>query len=227
MNALLSKYYTKSIRLSSDGFSLFDTDENGTLHRQDFQNGENVLLSAEAQKFFRLENSNDPLDIIVATHVPMLIPEIIYDDGKAKDYLSIQHDITHYGQHYSDRIGLYRALYFLTQNEHTTISSLPCQLRTVSEMTLFCQFLQEHNHPESMLVSVNDRFVDFLAMHDNQPSFVNRTFHTEAVDVLYYSMNSIQQFGFREPEIIVNYFCAPDKKLNELLQKYHQQVTIL
>ncbi len=227
MNTLLSKYYTKSIRLSSDGFSLFNTDEDGALHRQDYKSGENVLLSAEAPAFFRLENSSEPLDIIVATHVPMLIPEIIYDDGKAKEYLNIQHDITHYGQHYSDRAGLYRALYFLTQNEYTTVSSLPCQPRTVSEMTLFCRFLQEQNHPESMLVSVNDRFVDFLAMHDNQPSFVNRTFHTEAVDVLYYSMNCIQQFGFREPEIIVNYFCAPDKKLEELLRKYHQQVTIL
>lgn len=227
MNALLSKYYTKSIRLSPDGFSLSDTDGDGFLHRQDFKNGTSVLLSTEAPKFFRLENINEPLDVIVATHVPMLIPEIIYDDGKAKEYLNLQHDITHYGQHYCDRVGLYRALYFLTRNEYTTVSSLPCQTRTVSEMTLFCQFLQEHNHPESMLISVNDRFVDFLAMHDNQPSFVNRTFHTEAVDVLYYSMNSIQQFGFREPEIIVNYFCAPDKKLNELLQKYHQQVTIL
>ncbi len=227
MNALLSKYYKESIRLSPDGFSLSDTDENGLMLRQDFRNGTNVLLSAEALKFFRVENRNEPLDIIVATHVPMLIPEIIYDDGKAKEYLNIQHDITHYGQHYSDHVGLYRALYFLTQNEYTTVSSLPCPTHTVSEMTLFCQFLHEHNHPESLLISVNDRFVDFLAMHDNQPSFVNRTFHTEAVDVLYYSMNSIQQFGFREPEIIVNYFCAPDKRLNELLRKYHQKVTIL
>ncbi len=227
MNTLLSKYYTKSIRLSSDGFSLFDNGEDGALRRQDVKSGDNVLLSTEAPKFFGLENNSEPLDIIVATHVPMLIPEIIYDDGKAKEYLNIQHDITHYGQHYSDRIGLYRALYFLTQNEYTTVSSLPCQPRIVSEITLFCQFLQERNHPEAMLISVNDRFVDFLAMHDNQPSFVNRTLHTEPVDVLYYSMNSIQQFGFREPEVIVNYFCAPDKKLNELLQKYHQQVTIL
>ena len=112
------------------------------MERHDVPAGENVLLTTKAPEFFGMETATpQPIDIIVGTHVPMLVPDVIYDEAKAKDYLNMQFDITHYGQHFSDQLGHYRSLYFLTQNEYDTINHLPCIPHFISEGTLLYRFL--------------------------------------------------------------------------------------
>lgn len=228
MDAILSNYYKKSIRLTPDGFSLYKLSDNGKMEHQDFPAGENVLLTTKAPEFFGLDAANtQPLDIIVGTHVPMLVPDVIYDDAKAKDYLNIQFDLTHYGQHFSDQLGHYRSLYFLTQNEYDTVNHLPCIPHFVSEGTLLYRFLCEKNETEAMLLSVNERYADIMAVHGGAPSLVNRITRTENVDILYYTLNCMQQFMMNTPTLFVHYFNKPNKKLNDLLEKYHQKVVFL
>lgn len=228
MDTILSDYYKKSIRLTPNGFSLFKLSDSGEMVRQDFPAGENVLLTTKAPEFFGMSSDNiQPVDIIVGTHVPMLVPDVIYEESKAKDYLAMQFDTTHYGQHFSDRLGMYRSLYFLTQNEYDTVNQLPCVPHFTSEATLLYRFLCEKGEPEAMLLSINEHYVDILATHGGAPSFVNRLTRTENVDILYYTLNCVQQFGFGAPTLFVHYFNKPNKKLNDLLEKYHQKVVIL
>ncbi|MCR4681446.1 MAG: DUF3822 family protein [Bacteroidales bacterium] len=228
MDTLLSNYYKKSIRLTPDGFSLFKQQDNGKMVREDYPAGENALLSTKAPEFFKLDNGEmQTIDIIVGTHVPMLVPDVIFDEAKAKDYLNMQFDLTHYGQHFSDQLGQYRSLYFLTQNEYSTISSLNCIPQYVSEGTILYRYLMDLGKPESLLISVNDSFVDFIALHGGAPSLVNRTTRTENVDILYYSLNCMQQFALMESTLFVHYFSKNNKKLNDLLGQYHKNVVIL
>ena len=228
MDTTLSNYYKKSIRLTPNGFSLFKVNDNGKVERHDVPAGENVLLTTKAPEFFDMETATpQPIDIIVGTHVPMLVPDVIYDEAKAKDYLNMQFDITHYGQHFSDQLGHYRSLYFLTQNEYDTINHLPCIPHFISEGTLLYRFLCEKGESEAMLLSVNDHYVDVIATHGGEPSFVNRLTRTENVDVLYYTLNCMQQFVMNTPTLFVHYFNKPYKKLNDLLMKYHEKVVLL
>jgi hypothetical protein len=228
MDTLISTYYKKSIRLTPDGFSLFKQCENGKMVRNDYPAGENVLLTTKAPEFFGMDSANmEPIDIIVGTHVPMLVPDVIYDDNKAKEYLGMQFDLTHYGQHFSDQLGHYRSLYFLTQNEYTTVNQLPCIPHFTSEGTLLYRFLSEKGEKEAVLLSINEHYVDVMAMHGGEPSFVNRLTRTENVDILYYTLNCMQQFGLASPTLFVQYFSDNNKKLNDLLKKYHQNVVIL
>lgn len=228
METLLSAYYTKSIRLTPDGFSLFRQTEGGGLERQDCPAGENALLTTLAPGFFGLCADNmQTIDVIVGTHVPMLVPDVIYDESRARDCLAMQFDLTHYGQHFSDTVGHYRSLYFLTRNEYTTVNQLPCIPHFVSECSLFYRFLRGRGEPEAMLLTVNDGYVDVMAVHGGEPSFVNRLTRTGEVDVLYYTLNGAQQFALESPTLFVQYFNKTNKKLNDLLVKYHPKVVFL
>lgn len=227
MNPIFNDYFTKSIRLTPNGFSLFSL-EGGRVLREDYGNEDNVLLTQKAPAFFHSpEASETPVDVVVATHVPMLIPEVIYDESKMKDYLAMQFDVSQLGRAYSDQLGLYRSLYFLTQNECDTMDALPFKPVYKGEATILYDFLLHNSTGDAVLLSVNDGFVDYFAMHANAPALVNRSTRTENVDVLYYSLNCVQQFGLAEPTFFVHYFNAPNRKLNDLLSHYHNKVEVL
>lgn len=227
MNPILSGYYTKSIRLTPNGFSLFSSVD-GQLKREDYLNEDNVLLTQKAPVFFDLsEGSDHSLEVVVATHVPMLVPDVMYDDAKMKEYLAMQFDISQLGRAFADELGMYRSLYFLTQNECDTLQAVPFQPVFKSEAAILYDFLLHYAHGDAVLLSVNAGFVDYFAMHSNAPALVNRSTRTENVDVLYYSLNCMQQFGLAEPTVYVHYFDEPNKKLNDLLRHYHNRVEVL
>ena len=224
----LKQYFQKSIRLTPNGFSLYKSDENGNVIVEHCQNTENVLLGKRASDFFHLDQTPyQPIDIIVATHAPMLVPDEIYDDTKAQQYLQLQFDTTHFGHHFSDQLNHYRALFFLTQNEYDTINQMACLPKFVSEATLLYQFLNTQTQADAVLLSINDSFADIIAMHKGNPSLVNRITRMQEVDILYYTLNCMQQFALSEPMLYVHYFYQPNKKLNDLLKNYHKNVTIL
>lgn len=228
MSKLLSNYYTKSIRLTPNGFSFFSENEKGEIIRKDYLNAENVLISNEAPKFFGMTSDNrNPLDIIVATHIPMLIPDIIYREEQAREYLQMQHDISQYGKHFTDEIGRYRSLYFLTKNNYDIIESLDCIPQFKSEGTLLYSYLREQGKDDCILLSINDKFVDIIALHGKEPALVNRLTRIENTDILYYTLNCMQQFGLNAPTLFVHYFTQTNKKLNNLLQQYHNEVIFL
>lgn len=228
MNTLISNYYTKSIRLTPDGFSLYTQSENEEIVQQHFATDSGSLITNEAPKFFDFEhNEAQVVEIVVATAVPMLIPDIIYKDEQACEYLQMQNDISQFGRHYTDRLSNYRSLYFLTQNECSTIDGLACTPRFKSEATILYNFLVEQDKPSSIILSVNDHFVDIISLHGKEPSLVNRITRTDPVDILYYSLNCMQQFGMTAPTLFIQYFTKPNKKLNELLCSYYKDVIFL
>lgn len=228
MNQLISNYYKKSIRLTPDGFSLYEMQENGSLQQAHYPTAENALITNKAPEFFGMSNdSSQSVDVIIATKMPMLIPDIIFDESRVMDYLQMQFDISQMGKCFSEQLGHYRSLSFITQNESDTIRELPCQANCISEASLLYQFLLEQNMDEAVLLSVNDSFADILAMQHNEPLLINRTKHVENVDILYYTLNSVQQLGMRNPTLFVNYFGKANKKLNDLLAQYVDNIILL
>jgi len=228
MNSLLTNYYKKSIRLTPDGFSLYGEEKGDSLRQAFHAAAENALVTLKAPEFFQFSEVEKPsLDVIVATRMPLLVPDVIFDESKARDYLRMQFDISQIGEHFCDTLGHYRSLYFLTQNELTSLSGLPYTLNYKSEATLLYQFLQSQGVSNAVLLSVNDTFADFLAVQNGEPLLVNRTTHVENVDLLYYTLNSVQQLGMANPTLFVHYFTKTNKKLNDLLSHYLDNITIL
>ena len=228
MDSLLTQDYTKSIRLTPDGFSLYGEVSGGTLRHDYHANAENALLTLKAPEFFRIaDGTDDSLSVIVATRPPLLVPDVIFDESRVRDYLRMQFDISQIGEHYCDTLGHYRSLYFLTQNELTSLSGLPCKLRFKSEATVLYRFLQAQDASDSVLLSINDTFADIIAVQNGEPLLVNRTTHVENVDLLYHTLNSVQQLGMASPALFVHYFTRPNRKLNDLLARYIDNITIL
>ncbi len=227
MNTLLNRYYTKSIRLAPDGFSLFCLDEGGNLRQERYPAIENALISSKAPAFFPLDENKQSVDIVVATRIPLLVPEILYEDSKCLEFLKMQYDISQFGQSFSEPIGQYRSIYFLTQNENDTIRELPCTPHIVSEASLLYRFLIDQEKKDSVLLSINDTFADIIALQNESPLLVNRTLHVENVDLLYYTLNSVQQLGLTRPTLYVHYFSKSNRKLNNLLAQYIDNIILL
>lgn len=228
MNKFLNNYYKKSIRLTPDGFSLYDLQDNGTQRQEFYASAENALVTNLAPDFFKFGTTEEePLDIIVATRIPMLIPDIIYEKSKDTEYLRMQFDISQLGKAFNEPLGRYRSLFFLTQNEYSSLSELHCQPVFKSEISLFYDFLIHQESQESVLLSVNETFADFIVIQKGEPLMVNRTTHVENVDILYYTINCVQQMGLSSPTLYVKQFCKPNKKLNDLLAQYLDNIVIL
>ncbi len=228
MNDFLNNYYKKSIRLTPDGFSLYDLPENGNQRQEFYPSAENALVSNLAPDFFGLGNGEPmPLDVIVATRMPMLIPDIIYKESNDTEYLRMQFDISQLGKTIHEPLGRYQSLFFLTQNEYSTLGELRCKPVFKSEISLFYDFLLSQKTEEAVMLSVNETFADFIVVQKGEPLMVNRTKHVENVDILYYTINCVQQMGLSSPTLYVKQFCKLNKKLNELLAQYLDNIIIL
>ena len=47
------------------------------------------------------------------------------------------------------------------------------------------------------------------------------------MDLLYHTLNSVQQLGMAAPTLFVHYFTKPNRKLNDLLARYIDHITLL
>ena len=216
MTPFIEQYYEKSIRIAPDGFSFFRL--NGKkMESVSFSYTDNTLITNEAPKFF---NASDEVTVIAARHIPMLIPEEIYDPARNMGYLTLQFDTSHLGESYSDKNGLYQAVYFLTKNEKDTLGRLPFRFQTVAETSLFYRFLCQQEKTDALFVGRNKDFTDILALHKGEILLANRFHLVEPADTLYYIYNIVTQFHIQSPALYIHYFTDEDKKLTSLLKTY-------
>ena len=223
MNTSFQAYYGKSIRIAPDGFSLFKRDGQ-RLVRKDYPYASDALITTEAPQFFA---DNDPVTVVSAHHIPMLIPDELYDPEKVKDCLNLQFDTSRLGSTFTDTMGRYKAVYFLTQNELDTLSRLPFPRETVAESTLFYQYLCEQEHDNALFVALNDKFTDVLAVQKKEPVLLNRFHLVEPADTLYYICNVLKQYNLHEPAVFLHFFCAENKKLLQLMKNCPAKTIIL
>ena len=92
--------------MSPDGFSFYKPD-GGKLICRTFPNNSSDLLTIQAPLFFPL---GETVTVVAAQHIPMLVPEELYDPAKDREYLALQYDISQLGATYSDQVGAYRAV---------------------------------------------------------------------------------------------------------------------
>ncbi len=216
MTPFIEQYYEKSIRIAPDGFSFFR--QNGKkMESVSFSYTDNTLITNEAPKFF---NASDEVTVIATRHIPMLIPEEIYDPARNMEYLTLQFDTSHLGESYSDKNGLYQAVYFLTKNEKDTIGRLPFRFNMVAESTLFYRFLCQQETNDSLFVGKNHDFTDIVAVHKGEILLANRFHLVEPADTLYYIYNIVTQFHIQSPALYLHYFTDEDKKLTALLKTH-------
>ena len=223
MNRSFQEYYGKSIRIAPDGFSFYKQDGK-RLTVKTFPRTSDALLSTEAPLFF---GTDEEVKVIAAQHIPVLVPTVLYRPEKAPEYLALQYDTSRMGMINADDVSVYKAVYFLTQNEKDTIGRLPFPHQTVSETTLFYRMLCEQEADSALFVAQNAAFTDLVAVQKGELVFANRYSLVEPVDTLYYICNVIQQFNLRQPQLFLHFFGDEDKKLPQLLKTYKLNPVIL
>lgn len=223
MNTSFQTYYGKSIRIAPDGFSFYKQDGK-RLDVRSFPRSSDALLSTEAPLFF---GTGETVSVIAAQHIPMLVPAELYLPQKDREYLDLQYDTSRLGTTCTDDAGVYKAVYFLTQNEKDTLSRLPFPHETVSETTLLYRMLCECNADSALFVAQNTAFTDIVAVQKGELLFANRFQLVEPADTLYFLCNVIQQFNLRQPQVFLHFFAEENKKLPQLLKTYKLNPVIL
>ena len=216
MSPFTEQYYEKSIRIAPDGFSFFKL--NGKkMESVSFSYTDNTLITNEAPRFF---NPSDEITVIAARHIPMLIPDEIYDPDRNMEYLTLQFDTSHLGESYTDKNGLYQSVHFLTKNEKDTLGRLPFRFKMVAEITLFYRFLCQQEASDSLFVGRNRDFTDVVAVHKGEILLANRFQLVEPADTLYYMYNIVTQFHLQNPALYLHFFVEEEKKLISLLKTH-------
>ena len=223
MTPFIQQYYEKSIRIAPDGFSFYKP--NGK-HPESvsFSYSDNTLVSNEAPRFF---SPSDEITVIAAHHIPMLVPDEIYEPARNMEYLTLQYDTAHLGESYADKNGLYQSVYFITQNEKDTLGQLPFRFRMVAETTLFYRFLCQKEACYALFVSRNRDFTDVVAVHKGEILLANRFQLVEPVDTLYYIYNIVTQFHMQNPAVYLHFFTEEEKKLTSLLKTHNLDLNIV
>lgn len=223
MDTVFQPYYEKSIRLAPDGFSFFRRSGRQWTAKS-FSYKSNALVTTEAPAFF---GDTDCVNVVVARHIPMLVPAELYDAGKDSAYLNLQFDTSQLGESHADTLGIYRAVYFLTKNETDILRRLPFACNVVSEASLFFRFLQDRQTDQSLFLALNNGFVDILALNKGEVALLNRFQLVEPTDILCYIYNIMKQCNMRQPDVYLHFFAEEDKKLVQLLKSYHFNTNIL
>jgi len=217
MNPTFPLYEGKSIRIAPDGFSLYRAEGDRT-SVQEFPNDSGALLSVEAPRFF---GNEDPVAVIMATHIPMLVPEELYDPNKDSDYLALQFDTSKLGDTRTDTLPRYRAVYFLTQNESNVIGRLPFPHQVISEAALMCRFLQTKVPAgPALFVALNPDHIDVVACQKGELMLMNRFSLVTPEDILFYLSHVIKQYNLRQPRLFLHFYTPQNKKLLQLLKTY-------
>jgi hypothetical protein len=223
MNPSIQVYGRESIRMSPDGFSFYKPD-GGKLAYRDFPNSSGALLTTQAPLFFPL---GETVNVVAARHIPMLVPEELYDPSKDRDYLALQFDTAQLGATFADQVGAYRAVYFLTQNEADTVGRLPYPTQTVSEATLLYRFLCAQGPQPALIAALNDGFTDIVAVQKEELLLMNRFRPAEPEDTLYHIFNIIRQLNLRQPAVYLQFLAEGSRKLPQLLKSCNLNPVIL
>lgn len=223
MNDTYKLYDKESIRIAPDGFSFYKPSGGKTVSRT-FDNTTGALLSTEAPRFF---DDAAQVTVIAARHIPMLVPTELYDPAKDRDYLALQYDIANLGATFTDPVGTYQAVYFLTKNEVDTLNLLPFPHQTLSETTLFYRFLCAQGNPAALFVAANTEHTDIVAVQKGEILLMNRFRPAEPEDTLYHVLNVIKQCNLRQPALYLRQFGNESRKLPQLLKTYNLNPIIL
>ena len=183
-----------------------------------------ALLTTQAPLFFPL---GETVNVVAARHIPMLVPEEIYDPAKERDYLALQFDTAQLGATFSDTVGAYRAVYFLTQNEADTVGRLPYPTQTVAEATLLYRFLCAQGPQPALIAALNDGFTDIVAVQKEEVLLMNRFRPAEPEDTLYHILNVIRQHNMRQPAVYLQFLSEENRKLPQLLKSCNLNPVIL
>ena len=140
--------YKKSIRLDSDGFSLFKKDDHDDLFFENYPQTPLPILIERIPSFFA-ENDHDEVLMLLNHLPPLLIPKPLYDETALISYLQLQFDVSQIGEIFTDEIDEYYSLYFIDKESFAIVEkfNLPYAVTHLST------FLYRHVHENKMVDS--------------------------------------------------------------------------
>ncbi|MDR2980102.1 MAG: DUF3822 family protein [Bacteroidales bacterium] len=220
MNAFLYDQ-AKSIRISTDGFSIFKKEGDKKNVKKEFFNVVLSMLPQHAAEFLNL-TPEETLNVIVNTTVPILIPKPFFAEDHVREYLQIQFNISTQDHPFIDEIEDYYAVYFLTDEVMNNLKRLNTPFRPIHQATLLHNHWKAaENRPHSVaILCVNEKNFDIILLKNDKLQLINTYTYSENTDILYYLLNITKQFEMEMSEVHLQLIQNQSKETAILLRKF-------
>lgn len=227
---LTDKSYSLSIRMSPDGFSLSVYSEDNDLLSSERHSIDNADLTQCLGSVCASLPGVKSVSLVVVTDTYTLIPAILYDADKAKDFLQLQHP----------------ALTEASQVLHTYYQHAGSMLIYAFDkqvikavQTIFPQIsIQHHLHQlieanqkaigEQLSLWLRSGEVDCLASRDNSIQLLNSYPWQTEEDIIYHVLNMLHHLHFKQETIQITIYRETDSSIQpeNILRNYFPSVNL-
>lgn len=230
---LVKKQYSLSIRILSDGFSLFVYDENyqliSTKHiTPEHGTDKAVTLQNILVNHKELHQQYKNIAIICESGYHTIIPDIFYKTENNKQFLKLQHPTL------PDPYQIF----------HTKLPHQQCTMIYGLEQSMIEVFLSHFQQiiPESHLVSIVKRIIsedknrltlwvrqeetDCIVYNDHRIILLNKYTYQQPEDILYHILNIYQQLELSPSELCTELYDDENSNNIPLIKKHLPEVII-
>ncbi|MEA4974166.1 MAG: DUF3822 family protein [Paludibacter sp.] len=227
---LTDKSYSLSIRMSPDGFSLSVYSEDNDLLSSERHSIDNADLTQCLGSVCASLPGFKSVSMVIVTDTYTLIPAILFDADKAKDFLQLQHPVqtetsqvlhTYY-QHVGSML-----IYAFNKQAIKTVQSVFPQLSIQHHLHQLIEANQQATG-EQLSIWLRPGKVDCLASRGNSIQLLNSyPFQTEE-DIVYHVLNILHHLHFKLETIQITIYRETDISIQpeNILRNYFPSVNL-
>ncbi|MDL2308395.1 DUF3822 family protein [Bacteroidales bacterium OttesenSCG-928-B11] len=211
----------KSIRIHSNGFSLFKKERGNKIVKQEYPNVIFGTLPDYAADFLKL-SPGESIDIIANLSPPVLIPTDFFEEDSIEKYLRMQFPISKQDHFFHDVIEDYHAVYYLTDEVVNNLRRLKTPYKVIHQSTLLHGKLvsSADREKDTIILTINDSNFDIILLKNKKIQLINTFRHSSYHDILYYLLNTLKQFDIKLSDIGVQLIQNDHKGMLALLKEY-------
>lgn len=227
--------YSLSIRLTSDGFSLFIYNDSGKLVSKKwtpipdlFKLSENTI-SIVLEQIPELSSNYKEASIVIETDQFTLIPSVFFREEKAGDYLKLQHpEVGNNSQACYDSIETRECLNVFSTPLHL-INGLKKYIPRVAIKHHLTELIAKMSHTSDNILQIclRDSRMDAIVIKDTRLQLAN-SFKTDSPeDLVYYVLNIFEQLSLNTEQCqVIFYNIDEHDKRFKLVNKYVKHCSI-
>ena len=229
---LVNNQYSLSIRIFSDGFSLYVYDEKYQAISRKFEKQEYIDEQEFVQKMFEshkeIHADYKNICIICESAYHTLVPDIIFNTDIQKDLLKLQHPVLpdtcrifHVKQENLQNVLIFALEDSLTKGIYTHFQQITPESHLVHVIKKIIS-----GEKDKFILWIRPKEIDCIVFHHQKIVLLNKYSYESPEDITYHVLNIYQQLELNPNELMLEIFTDENHQAGTLLENYISSVTI-
>jgi hypothetical protein len=231
-STLVNNQYSLSIRIFSDGFSLYVYDENFQIlshkHEKSKQTDDLEFIRKMFESNKEIHDAYKTISIICESDYHTLVPEIFFKLENQNDLLKLHHP----SLPDSSRI------FYTKQEQLESVLIYSLDEKLLKEISLYFQQITPESHlvhiTKKITTEQKDKFtlwirpekIDCIVYNHHKMLLLNKFSYTSPEDIAYHVLNVYQQLELNPNEFLLEIFDDGNNQIESILKKYISTVII-